>query len=73
MWTICKGPVEFVTVLLLFYVSVFFFFFFGLEAYGTLAPRLGTEHVCPALEGEVLATGQQGEVPKSFIYSTQHR
>ena len=54
MWTICKGPVEFVTVLVLFYA----FFFFGLEAYGTLASRLGTESVCPALEGEVLASGQ---------------
>ena len=53
MWTIFKGSVEFVTVL-----PCFVFWFFGLEAYGTSAPRLGTESECPALEGEVLATGQ---------------
>ena len=45
-----KVFIEFVTVLLLFYV--FPFFFFGYEACGILAPQPGIEPVLPAMEGE---------------------
>ena len=55
MWTIFKVFMEFVTILLLFYVL-----FFGLEARGILAPRPGIEPAPPALEGEVLTTGPPG-------------
>ena len=52
MWTIFKAFIEFVTILLLFYILVF-----GHEACGILAPRPGIEPASPALEGEVLTTG----------------
>jgi len=46
-----KVFIEFVIVLLLFYVL-----FFWLKACGILAPRLGIKPIPPALEGEVLTT-----------------
>ena len=49
MWTIFKVFVEFVTILLLFYVLDF-----GLKATEILDPRPGIEPTPPALEGEVL-------------------
>ena len=57
MWTIFKVFIEFVTILLLFYV----FWFFGREACGILAPRPGIEATPLALEGEVLTTGLPGK------------
>ena len=47
-WTIFKVFIEFVTILLLFYVR---------EACGISAPRPGIKPAPPALEGEVLTTG----------------
>ena len=37
------------------------FWFFGPQACGILAPRPGIEPAPPALEGEVLTTGQPGK------------
>ena len=51
-----KVFIEFVTILLLFYVLIF-----GLEAYGILAPQPGIEPSHPALEGEILTTGPLGK------------
>ena len=59
MWTSFKVYVEFVTIMLLFYVSVFF----GHEARGISAPLPGVEPAPPALEGEVLTTGLPGKSP----------
>ena len=53
MWTIFKVFIEFVIVLLLFYVLVFWVF--------GLAPQPGREPTPPALEGEVLATAPPGK------------
>ena len=44
--------IEFVTILLLFYLLVF-----GPEACGILAPQPGIEPAPPELEGEALTTG----------------
>ena len=44
--------------------SVLCFGFFGREACGILALQPGTEPTLPALEGEVLTTGQPGKSPK---------
>ena len=51
MWTIFKGFVEFVMILILFYVLVF-----GLEACGIVAPQPGIEPTPYALKGEILTT-----------------
>ena len=53
MWTIFRVFIEFVIVLLLFFVL----FFFGPKACGILAPQPGIEPMHPALEGKVLITG----------------
>ena len=53
MWTVLIFFIEFVAVLLLFYVL---FFSSGHEAYGILAPRPGIEPTTPVLEAEVLTT-----------------
>ena len=62
-----KVFIEFVTILLLFYVLVF-----GCEACGILAPWSGIKPVPPALEGEVLTTGLLGlpspTLKKTCIY-----
>ena len=52
--------IEFVIVLLLFYV-LGFFFFFGPETCGIVALQLGTKLAPCVLEGEVLTTGQPGK------------
>ena len=65
MWTIFELFIEFVTILLLFYVLVFF----GSEACGILAPRPGIEPVPPALEGKVLTTGPPGKSLVCILYS----
>ena len=52
IWAIFKIFIEFVTILLSFFVLVF-----GLEACGILAPRPGIAPLPSALEGEVLTTG----------------
>ena len=49
--------IEFVTILLLFYVLGFF----GQEVYVILAPQPGIEPALPALEGGVLTTGPPGK------------
>ena len=54
--------IEFVTVLLLFYVL----FFFGCEACGILVPQPGIEPASSALEGGVLTTGAPGKSPNIF-------
>ena len=54
MWTIFKVFIEFVTILLLFYVL-------GHEACGILAPQPGIEPAPPAQEGKVLTTGPPGK------------
>ena len=56
MWTSFKGFIEFVTILLMFYV----FGFFGHEACRILTPWPGLQPASPALEGEVLPTDLQG-------------
>ena len=56
MWTIFKVFIEFVTILLLFYVLVY-----GPEACGILTPQPGIELSLPALEGRVLTTGPPGK------------
>ena len=62
MWAILKVFLEFVTILLLFYV-------FGVlalnESCGILAPWPGIESALLALEGEVLTNGLPG---KSTLY-----
>ena len=63
MWTIFKVSIEFVTILLLFYV----FWFFGREACGIPAPRPGIEPAPPALEGEVPTTGPPGKSQFSIL------
>ena len=57
MWTIFRVFIEFVIVLLLFFVL----FFFGPKACGILAPQPGIEPMHPALEGKVLITGWPGK------------
>ena len=52
-----KVFIEFVTILLLFYVLGFF----GPKPCGILAPGPGIEPALPALEPEVLTTGPPGE------------
>ena len=56
MWTIFKVFVEFVTILILFYVLLF-----GPEARGTLASQQGIEPASPALGGKVLTTRPPGK------------
>ena len=51
MWTIFKVFIEFVTILLLFYV------FFWLRSMWDLSSQPGIELAPPALEGKVLTTG----------------
>ena len=55
-----KVFIEFVKVLLLFYL---FIYLFGHEACGILAPCPGIEPIPTALEGEVLITGSPGKSP----------
>ena len=53
-----KVFLEFVTVLLLFYVVIFWG---DVRCVGVLAPRPRIEPATPALEGEVLTTGPPGK------------
>ena len=61
MWTIFKVFIEFVTILLLFYVLDFWPWGMWHVACGILAPTPGFEPAPPALEGEVLTTGPPGK------------
>ena len=63
IWTIFKVFTEFVTILLLFYVSIFW----PREACGILAPRPGIAPATPALEGETLSTGLPGKSQQSNV------
>ena len=58
--------IEFVTILLLFYVLVFFFFS-GHEACGIPAPQPGVEPTLPTLVGEVSTTGPPGKSPQHYL------
>ena len=62
MWTIFKVFIEFVTILLLFYV---FFGFLATRHMGSYLPDQGSNPNPPTLEGEVLTTGPPG---KSLYY-----
>ena len=53
-----KVFIEFVTILLLFYVLAF-----GCKACGVLVSQAGIEPTLPALEGKVLTTGPPGKSP----------
>ena len=66
MWTIFKVFVEFVTILLLFFVLDF-----GLKATEILDPRPGIEPTPPALEGEVLTPEPPEKSLDFFFLSTQ--
>ena len=57
MWTLAKVFIEFVTMLLMLFMS----WCFGSEACGILTPWSETEPTSPALEGEVLITGSPGK------------
>ena len=63
MWTIFKVFIEFVTVLLMFYV----FGFFGHEAGGILAPQPGIKPSPPALEGNILTTRSPGKSLPGYL------
>ena len=57
MWTIFKGFIEFVAILLIYIYIIFLCFgIFGHETCGIFAPRPEIKPIPPALEGEVLAT-----------------
>ena len=58
MWTIFKVFIEFVTVLLLFYVLLF-----GCQACGILALQPGIKPASPAMEGEALTHWTARAVP----------
>ena len=60
-----KVFIEFVKILLLFYV----FWFFGCEACGILAPWPRIKPTPPALEGKVSTTGPPGKSPKYDVLS----
>ena len=57
--------IEFVTVLLLFYVCFFVFFFLGQKVCEILVS--GTEPAAPALQGEILTTGLPGKSQKLYF------
>ena len=61
MWTIFSLCIEFVILVLLFYVLVFF----HPEACGILASQPGIKPTLPTLEGEFLTTGLPGKYPTS--------
>ena len=61
MWTVFKVFIEFVTVLLLFYVLVFW-----LRGMWDLSSRTRYRTLTPALEGEVLTTGLQGSPSRAL-------
>ena len=60
--TFFKVFIEFVTILLLFYVL--FCFVFGHGVRGILVPQPGIKHTPPALDGEVLTMGPPGKSPQ---------
>ena len=61
MWTIFKVLIEFVAILLLFYVLIFW----PQGMWDLSSPTRDGTHT-PCLEGEVLATGLPGKFPKCF-------
>ena len=61
-----KVFIEFVTILLLFYVL-----FFGQEACGILDSWPGIEPAPPALKGEVLTSGPWGKFPDFILRTTE--
>ena len=67
-WTVFKLFIEFVTILLLFYVWCF-----GPDACGVLAPWPGIEPSPPALQGKVLTTGLPENTQGLFIFKASCR
>ena len=67
MWTVSKVFIEFVTILLLFYVL--FCLFFGREVFVILAPQAGIRLALPALKGGDLTTGLPGKSHSSVFWS----
>ena len=68
MWIILKGFIEYVTILLSFYV-----WFLAMRHVCILAPQPGIKLSPPALEGEVLNTGPPGSpVEKAFFNYFSH-
>ena len=65
MWVIFKVFIEFVTILVLFYIL-----FFGHKGCGILTPGPGIKPSSPALEGEFLATGPPGKSQKPLLKDT---
>ena len=63
VWIILKGFIEFVAILLLF----FMFWLFGREACGILTFRPGIEPASLAKKDEVLTTGSPGKLPIYFL------
>ena len=63
MWTIFKVFIEFVTILLLFYV----FSFFGCEACGILAPQPGMEPAPSHWEAKSEPLDHQGSPRRGFF------
>ena len=61
LWAIFKVFIEFITILLLFYVLIFW-----PQACGILAPQPGIKPSSPALEGKVITTGPPGKSHAEF-------
>ena len=59
METIFKVFIEFVTILLLFYIYIYFFF--GHETCEILTPQPRVEDAPPILKGKILTTGLPGK------------
>ena len=64
MWTIFKVFIEFVMILLLFYVLAFWRV---CMAFGILGPRPRTKPIPPALEVKVLTTEHPGSPTDPFV------
>ena len=64
MWTIFKVFIEFVTILLLFFLC---FVFLVWRHVGSFLPDQGLNPHLPALEGEVLTTGPPGKSLLGFL------
>ena len=62
MWAIFKVFIEFVTILLLFYLLVFL----ALRHVGSSLSEPGSKPLSSALEGEVLTTGPPGKSQALF-------
>ena len=62
MWTLLKSLLN-----LLQHCFCFMFWLFGQKACGMLGPQPGIKPVPPALEGEVLTTGQYNDCKSEHV------